>query len=115
MNGNKGFISIYLLTVLAVCLLIAHGIYSEMYRCHGFISERENFRKMNWLEVLAIKRTVQNFRCYSCVNETLYIDGYSVSFLYRDLSCTITISGNGYIRIRCLEYDDINDEVLDYQ
>lgn len=115
MRSSKGFISIYLLTVLAACLLLSHGIYSEMYRYHSFQSERENFRKMNWLEVLAVQRAIQSFRCYSTVNETLWLDGYSVSFIYRDLTCTITISGNGYTRIRCLQFDDIDDEVSDYQ
>ena len=115
MNNSKGFISVYLLTVLAACLLLSHGIYCEMYRYHQFASERENFRRMNWLEVLSVKRAIQNFRCYSEADETLYLEGYSISFVYRDLSCTITISGNGYTRVRCLEYDDINDEVLDYQ
>lgn len=115
MKSSKGFVSLYLLTVLAVCLMVSHGIFSEMSRYYRFQSEREVFRKMNWIEVLAIKRAIQSYRCYSESDETVYIDGYSVSFRYQDLSCTITIRGNGHLRVRTLVFDDIEDEVIDYQ
>ena len=68
---------------------------------------------MNWIEVLAIKRAIQSYRCYSESDETVYVDGYSVSFRYQDLSCTITIRGNGHLRVRTLEFDDIEDEVIE--
>ena len=112
---NKGFVSMYLLGILAVCLLLSSGILAEVERYHDFEENRESFRETNWLEVLAVNRVKNKYRSYSEKNETLYLNGYSISFEYDDLLCTITITGNDVYRQRCLWYDDFDDQVVDYQ
>ena len=93
----------YLLGILAVCLLLSSGILAEVERYHDFEENRESFRETNWLEVLAVNRV-----------KTKY-SSYSISFEYDDLLCTITITGNDVYRQRCLWYDDFDDQVVDYQ
>ena len=105
----------YLLQMLAVCLLLSAGILAEVQRYHDFDENRESFREVNWLEVLAVNRVKKQLRSYQEKDETIYLNGYSISFHYNDLTCTITISGNGVYRQRCLWFDDIDDEVIDYQ
>ncbi len=112
---NKGFVSMYLLGILAVCLLLSSGILAEVRRYHDFEENRESFREVNWLEVLAVNRVRKKYRSYRERNETLYLDGYSICFEYDDLTCNITISGNGTYRQRDLWYDDFDDLVTDYQ
>ena len=46
----------YLLGILAVCLLLSSGILAEVRRYHEFEENRESFREENWLEVLAVNR-----------------------------------------------------------
>ena len=115
MQNNRGFVTVYLLQILAVCLLLSHAVLSEITRYHDFAEKRDSFRESNWLEVLSINRVKQKFRSYQEKNETVYVDGYTINFVYLDLTCSITISGNGVFRERWLLYDDLSDEVIDYQ
>ena len=112
---NKGFVTMYLLEILAVCLLLSSGILAEVRRYHDFEENRESFREVNWLEVLAVNRVKKQYRNYRENNETLYVKGYCISFVYEDLNCYITITGNGILRQRWLVYDDYDNEVVDYQ
>ncbi len=115
MQSKKGFVTIYLLQILAVCLLLSGMMIGEITRYHGFEENRQSFREVNWLEVLAVNRIKQKFRSYQEKNEVIYVNGYRISFIYQDLTCNLTISGNGVYRERWLQYDDIDNEIIDYQ
>ena len=115
MRNKKGFVTVYLLQILAVCLLLSHAVLTEISRYHGFEEKRAEFREMNWLEVLAVNRVKQKFRSYQEKDEMIYVDGYCISFVYNDLNCRITITGNGSFRERWLQYDDLENEIIDYQ
>ncbi|MBQ1342178.1 MAG: hypothetical protein IIY33_06810 [Erysipelotrichaceae bacterium] len=115
MQNKKGFVTIYLLQILAVCLLLSRTMIGEITRYHGFEENRQIFREVNWLEVLAVNRIKQKFRSYREKDEVIYVNGYRISFIYHNLTCNLTISGNGVYRERWLQYDDIDNEVIDYQ
>lgn len=115
MLNRKGFVTVYLLQILSVCLLLSRTVSAEIIRYHDFEEKRKCFREVNWLEVLAINHVKLKYRSYQEKDEVIYVDGYRISFVYHEMVCNITFSGNGIYRERMLQYDDIDNEVIDYQ
>ena len=112
---NRGFVSLYMLVILSAAIVVSSMLTTEITRYHQFVSQRKVFRKINWLEVLAINRIKDCYRNYAEKDETVWIEGFSITFTYHDLECTFVIRGEGNQRIRKLYYDDLENWVTEYE
>ena len=113
-SGHRGFVTVYVLMVLAAAVLLTNSVYIETERYHQFRSQNETVRLMNWMEVLTINRIKQKMRDYKEKNEEYSLNGCSVSIRYDGSKAFITITCNGMYRYRTLEYDDVEECISAY-
>ena len=113
-SSLKGFVSIYVIMVLAVSILLTESVYTEVSRYYDFRSDTDAFRMMNWMEVLTVNRIKQKMRDYKEKNEQYSLNGCSVEIRYDGSTAYITIRYNGHIRYRTLEFDDVDECVRAY-
>ena len=113
-SNHKGFVTVYVVIVLAVAMLLAGSVYQETERYHDFRLSSETVILMNWMEVLTVNRIKEKMRNYKEKDEEYSLNGVTVRIRYDGSTAYITISCNGMTRNRTLVFDDIEEYISEY-
>ncbi len=113
-TNRRGFISYYLCIILVAAVMIVSSLQKAAVSYHDYKLQLDDFRNLNWLEVIAINRVKQKLRAYDEEDESLEVGNGSIDLHYDGLTVTITLHYNGLCRERILEFDDIIDAVTEY-
>ena len=113
-SNNRGFVTIYVLVVLAVATLMSGSVYLETERYHDFRIDSETVRLMNWMEVLTVNRIKEKMRNYTEKDEEYSLNGVSVRIRYDGSTAYITITCGDMVRNRTLKFDDVDECIGEY-
>lgn len=113
-TGSKGFITLYVLYLLAICCSVSLAVNQYVTKRVEFISSLDDFHIINNAEILAIQRIKQKFDEYDCKDERIEYNGCLIEIRYKDEKALLDITYRNFRRNRILEYDSIEGIVIKY-
>ena len=113
-TSQPGFISLYFLSLLAVCVAMSGYISTSIRQYIGFQDQLSAFRTLNNAEVLVIERLKYMYRNYKEKDENFIYNDVAVSIEIHGRRAEITLELDDLCRQRTFRYDPVTDTVDKY-
>lgn len=115
MWNKKGFVAVYCLVFLCCVLFYGSLVYASIQQYQYFRENLNCFRRMNNAETLAILRIKRQFKEYAEENEKIRYKGCLIEIEYEATTAYLTLTYQGIVRERQLEYDELSETIKEIQ